>query len=83
MFSFRRLTTIVTAAVACTMTATLGLSGVGAAGGAAPAKKYPRVLGLPVRHSERAQPDAGRELVPPAGHQRPVVQADEGTPEPR
>lgn len=41
MFSFRRLTTIVTAAVACTMTATLGLSGVGAAGGAAPAKKYP------------------------------------------
>lgn len=40
MFSLRRLTTLVTAAVACTMTATAGLSGVGAAA-AAPSTKYP------------------------------------------
>ncbi|TYQ01580.1 UNVERIFIED_ORG: alpha/beta hydrolase family protein [Gordonia westfalica J30] len=40
MFSFRRMTTIVTAAVVCAMTAATGLSGAGTAE-AAPSKKYP------------------------------------------
>ena len=40
MFSFRRMTTIVTAAVVCATTAATGLSGAGTAE-AAPSKKYP------------------------------------------